>query len=425
MNRNISALFLPISLAGLVLMHCSNPSEPDDVNYSALPRQLTPEEIELAASADRFGLKLFREVVQQDADKNIFVSPLSVSMALGMTANGAADSTLAAMRTTLELADLDEGESNVAYQSLIELLTGADPKVQFDIANSIWYRNIWTFNNDFLQRCQDYFEAVVQGLDFSDPGAADVINAWVKENTQGKIEEIVGKPIDPLTAMFLINALYFNGTWTYEFDPVDTEDDEFTRMDGSKVACRMMSQEADLLYLETGQFQAVDLPYGDGLFSMTVLLPKPEVNLDDLVADLTPENWSLWISGLDSHAVQLELPKIKLSYDLTMNDVLMALGMGVAFDPGQADFTRMLVEGEEYPGNLYIYQVKHKTFVQVDEEGTEAAAVTMVEIGFTSIGPNSIVMRVDRPFIFVIRERTSGTLLFMGKIVEPVWEETS
>ncbi|MBA7691412.1 hypothetical protein ES703_99955 [subsurface metagenome] len=329
------------------------------------------------------------------------------------------------MRATLELADLTEDESNTAYQSLIELLTGADPQVRFDIANSIWYRDIWTFSSDFLQRCRDYFEAVVQGLDFSDPGAADVINAWVKENTQGKIEEIVDKPINPLTAMFLINALYFKGTWTYEFDPEDTEEDEFTRLDGSKVPCRMMSQEADLLYLATDQFQAVDLPYGNGLFSMTILLPRSDVHINDLITGLTPESWESWISELDTHAVQLELPKIKLAYGLKMNDVLKALGIGVAFDGGQANFSRMLVEGAEYPGNLFIDKVKHKTFVQMDEEGTEAAAVTMVEMAFTSIGPSSLIMRVDRPFVFVIRERTSGALLFMGKIVEPVWEETS
>ncbi|MFB0516913.1 MAG: serpin family protein [Candidatus Neomarinimicrobiota bacterium] len=415
--RLITVLAIP-ALLGLTCQRM--PTEPQP---SVLPRALTPEEVQLVESSDRFGLKLFREVVCQDAGKNIFISPLSVSMALGMTANGAADSTLAAMRATLDLSDMTEEESNAAYQSLIELLTDADPKVQFDIANSIWYRNIWTFNEDFLVRCRDYFEAVVQGLDFSDPAAADVINAWVKENTNGKIEEIVDKPIDPLTAMFLINALYFKGTWTYEFDPEDTKADEFTRWDGSKVVCRMMSQETDLLYYSNDEFQMVDLPYGDGLFSMTVLLPKPDVHVDSLIAYITPDDWQSWISALDTHAVQLELPKLKLKYDLLMNSILQALGMGVAFDMCQADFSRMLVEGAAYPGNLYIEKVKHKTFVQVDEEGTEAAAVTMVEMGFTSIGPSSILVRVDRPFVFVIRERTSGALLFMGKIVEPEWEE--
>ncbi len=410
MNKRIYYLSTLVLLAGIGIMHCSGPTEPE---YSVLPRALTPEEIELAQSSDRFGLKLFREVVRQDADNNIFISPLSVSMALGITANGAAEATLDSMRATLGLAGLTEAESNAAYQSLIELLTGADPQVQFDIANSIWYRDIWTFNDDFLQRCRDYFDAVVRGLDFSKSAAADTINAWVDENTNGKIEKIVEKPIDPYTVMFLINALYFKGTWTYEFDPENTRDDEFILSDGSRTECQMMNQEADFLYLQTEHFQAVDLPYGDGLFSMTVLLPRSEVHVDSVIALMTPENWSAWTSSFDTTNIYLGLPKFTLEYELLMNDVLKALGMNIAFS-GSADFTRMYG-----PGGLFINDVKHKTFVRVDEEGTEAAAVTSVSMGAVSAPPSMII---NRPFVFVIRERTSGALLFMGKIVEPVWE---
>ncbi|MBA7599543.1 MAG: serpin family protein [Calditrichaeota bacterium] len=415
MTRRIFAFSLPVLLAGLVLVCCSGPSEPGGADYSVLPRQLTPEEIELAQSSDRFGLKLFRETVRQDADKNIFISPLSVSMALGMTANGAAGSTLDSMRTTLELAGLTEEESNAAYQSLIELLAGADPQVQFDIANSIWYLSGEPVLADFVQRSRDYFEAVVQGLDFSDPAAADTINAWVKENTEGRIEEIVDKPIAKGVVMFLLNALYFKGTWTYEFDPQKTRDDQFNLLDGSRVDCRMMEQRSKYPYLVTDQFQAVDLPYSDGLFSMTIFLPRSTVHVDSLIAQFTPENWQDWISSLAPDSGDIQLPKFKLKYMLKMNDVLKALGMGIAFDPG-ADFTRMF-QG----GGVWIDKVKHKTFVQVDEEGTEASAVTVV-VMIKSAG-SGFYMRVDRPFVFVIRERTSGALLFMGKIVEPLWEE--
>ncbi len=412
-----SSLFIPILILAAWLA-CDQSTGPSGADYSVLPRALTPEEIELAQSSDRFGLKLFRDVVRQDANKNVFISPLSVSMALGMTANGAAGTTLDAMRATLELSGLTEPESNAAYNSLIQLLLEADPKVQFDLANSIWYRDIWTFNSDFLKRCRDYFEAVVQGLDFSDPAAADIINAWVNENTQGKIKEIVDKPIDPLTAMFLINALYFKGTWTYEFDPEDTQDDEFHLLDGLTLPCRMMEQRSKYPYLVTDQFQAVDLPYSDGLFSMTILLPQPDVHVDSLIAQFTLENWQLWINSLAPDSGNIQLPKFTLEYELKMNDVLKTLGMGIAFDPG-ADFSRMF-QG----GGVWIDKVKHKTFVQVDEEGTEAAAVTVVIMIRSGSGsPTGFTMRIDRPFVFVIRERTSGALLFMGKIAEPVWEE--
>ena len=408
----ISAVGIGVILGGL---RCSGPTESDEPGYAVLPRALTAEEIQLAESSDRFGLKLFREVVRQQPDSNIFISPLSVSMALGMTATGAALSTLDSMRATLELADLTEEESNAAYQSLIELLAGADPQVQFDIANSIWYRQGESVLSDFVQRCRDYFDAVVQGLDFNDPAAADTINAWVKDNTQGKIEEIVVKPIDPDIVMFLINALYFKGTWTYEFDPGETKAGEFTLPDGSRKSCQLMAQENKFSYYSNDLFQAVDLPYGDSLFSMTVLLPSTDVHVDSIIFQMTPVNWSAWIAGLDTAKGRLELPKFKLEYGRKLNTLLKALGMGIAFDPG-ADFTRMF-QG----GGVWIDKVKHKIFVQVDEEGTEASAVTVVVM--IRSADSGFYMRVDRPFVFVIRERTSGALLFMGKIVEPVWDE--
>ncbi|MFC1483811.1 serpin family protein [Candidatus Neomarinimicrobiota bacterium] len=422
----MAKLRIPIVMVilGFLAGTCQSPTATDP-QPKILPRDLTSDELELVSSSDQFGLKLFREIVRQQPDTNIFISPLSVSMALGMTANGAATTTLEAMRSTLELGDLTEEESNAAYESLIELLTTADQEVRFDIANSIWYRDQWSFNADFLQRCRDYFEAVIQGIDFSDPAAADIINAWVKENTNGKIEEIVGKPINPFAVMFLINALYYKGTWTYEFDPEGTVDDQFTLSDGSHVPCRMMMQEADLLYHETETFQAIDLPYGDGIFSMTILLPKPGISVDTMITALNPGEWASWISQLDTHGVLVELPRFKFRYELVLNETLNALGMGIAFSNLQADFSRMLVEADVTIGNIYIGMVKHKTFVQVDEEGTEAAAVTAVVVGVTSEDPGDglIHMRIDRPFAFVIRERTSGALLFMGKIVHPVWEE--
>lgn len=211
----------------------SNPFTPDI-------RELTQAEKGLVEADNKFGLKLFKEVVfEEDTDKNILISPLSVSMALGMTYNGANGSTEEAMRTTLELSDLTLEEINESYKSLIEYLVGLDPEVEFDIANSIWYRQGWTFEEDFLGRCETYFNALVNGLDFNDPNAKDIINDWVSENTNGKIEEIVDY-IDPLDVMFLINAIYFNGTWTYEFDENLTQEDMFNLLDGSQISCEMM-----------------------------------------------------------------------------------------------------------------------------------------------------------------------------------------
>ncbi len=398
-------------LFGLLFVQCSKST---DNSGSGFYRELTMPEKSLIESDNTFGFNLFKEIVSwEDSEKNIFISPLSVSMALGMTYQGAGGTTQDDMRKTLKLSGLSEIEIREAYKSLIELLTHLDPKVQFDIANSIWFRKGWAFEEDFLAQCDTYFNAEIAGLNFNDPASVDIINAWVFDNTNGRIEEIVDL-IDSTTVMFLINAIYFLGTWTYEFDKDETIDGIFTLPDSSTKPCKMMVQENKFLYYSNHDFQAIDLPYGDGYFSMTILLPRYHIHIDSLIAKLNNDNWNLWISRFSKQEGTLILPKFKLKYEIKLNDVLKALGMEIAFNPRLADFTRM------YPERiLFISKVKHKTFVKVDEEGTEAAAVTSVEISYTSTG---FTIRLDRPFIFVIRENHSQTILFMGKIVEPEWE---
>jgi serine protease inhibitor len=402
---------LLVLIIGIALLQCSR--NPVSVSKDKeIPIDLTSAEKKLVESDNKFGLKLFREIVKEEKDKNIFISPLSVSMALGMTYNGANGQTQEAMQKTLELEGLTLQEVNESYKHLIELLTQLDPKVQFQIANSIWYRQGLTFEQEFINLNKKYFNAIVSGLDFNQPDAANIINAWVNQNTNGRIEEIVDNPIDPQIVMFLINAIYFKGIWTYQFDPKLTTNELFHLPNGSNTPCKMMKQEADFQYLENSDFQAIDLPYGDGDFSMTIFLPSLQKDIDSLISEFNPENWNQWINSFYEQHLTLQFPKFTLEYEIKLNDVLKALGMAIAFDPDQADFTR-LYKG---PWNLFISKVKHKTFVEVNEEGTEAAAVTSVEVGITSVGD---VMRVDRPFVFVIRENQSQTVLFIGKIVEP------
>ena len=372
-------------------------------------------EKQIVESDNRFGFKLFKEVVKQEKDNNVFISPLSVAMALAMTYNGASGETQKAMQQTLELNGLILEEVNESYEDLIELLTSLDPKVRFQIANSIWHRLGVPFKSQFIDLCKKHFTALVTGLDFEDPETAKTINAWVDENTNGKIKEIVDSPIDPAMVMFLINAIYFKGTWTYQFDEKQTRDDLFTLPDGSKKPCKMMKREGVFRYLADSDFQAIDLPYGDGDFSMTVFLPDPKKDIDSLIAEFNQENWNKWVNLFSEEQLTLQLPRFTLEYEIKLNDILTGLGMGIAFDAAQADLTKMY----EGPERVYIDQVKHKTFVEVNEEGTEAAAVTSVGIAITSVG---LWMRVDRPFIFVIRENQSQTILFVGKIVDPGYE---
>lgn len=407
-RRRLSAALWLLIPAALVLHGCEllpAEDEPRDV------RALTTSEQQIVDSDNRFGFNLFRALSADEGSNNVFISPLSVSVALGMTLNGADGETYEAMRKTLELNGLSETEINESYRSLIELLRGLDPKVVFEIANSIWYKQGFQVEQDFLDVNKDYFDSEVQELDFDDPEAIDVINGWVDEKTHGKIEEIL-EEIDPNHVMFLINAIYFNGTWTYEFDKEDTQDRPFTNAEGERTDVPMMAQQAELAYFETDRFQAVDLPYGDSLYSMSVILPREGEDLEALVDGLDQETWDDWTRRFETTDVSLRLPRFKLEYEKKLNDILGAMGMDIAFDGARADFTRI-----RRSGGLWIDYVKHKSFVEVDEEGTEAAAVTVVAIIERTAGSSTVTMHVDRPFLFFIREQHSGTILFAGKVV--------
>lgn len=374
------------------------------------PRDLTAAEKQLVASDNRFGLKLFREIVAAEGEKNIFVSPLSVAMALGMTYNGANGATREAMQSTLELQGMSLEEVNESYRSVIDLLRGLDPKVTFQIANSIWHRQGFEVEPAFVNLNKTYFDAIVRALDFADPQAVVTINDWVNENTNGKIKSIIDR-IPERTVMYLINAIYFKGTWKLRFNPEKTTAQPFHLTDGSVKSCQMMAMpETNIAYLWTKEFSAIDLKYGDGDYSMTILLPHWNMTIDSVMAQLTDENWQIWLGEFRLRNWALQIPKFEIEYEKSLKEVLSAMGMGVAFTDS-ADF-RVINRA----GNLLITEVKHKTYVKVDEEGTEAAAVTSVGVGVTSGPP---LFMVDRPFLFVIHENQSGTILFIGKIVDP------
>ncbi|UCG87709.1 MAG: serpin family protein [Gemmatimonadota bacterium] len=377
-----------------------------------LPRQLSVAEGKLIEADNRFAFNLFRAVDDLEGDNNVFISPLSVAMALGMAYNGADGNTQQAMQQTLELAGMSVQEVNEAYRDLIGLLRNLDPRVEFLLANSIWYRDTWTFEQEFIDINRQYFDAEVAALDFTSPAAAPTINGWVSNATHGRIAGIVPDPVPNDIVMYLINAIYFKGDWTYQFDKSRTRGAPFDLPDGSQTTVDMMSHEADV---EVGVNWSAgvhvgDLPYGGEAYSMTILLPPTATQIDSLVDQLTQENWSEWVGQIHTEEIHVSIPKFTLEYEIKLNDALTALGMGIAFSD-TADFTRMYA-----PGEIFISEVKHKTFVDVNEEGTEAAAATSVGMAPTSM-PLSFI--VDRPFVFVIRERLSGTILFMGKVVDP------
>jgi serpin B len=364
----------------------------------------------------KFGFNLFNEIRKTEQDKNIFISPFSVSIALAMTLNGASGETEQAMTDTLQLQGLDSESINTGYAGLRQILLTSDPKVTLTIANSLWARQEFSFKPDFLQRNTQFFGAEISTLDFNDPSASKTINQWVDTNTNGKIQKIVGDQIDPITVLFLINAIYFKGTWQKEFDPSKTREGPFHLANGDEKQVPMMRQQRWYPYYREENFQAISLAYGDGQMSMYIFLPDRESDLNIFLENLNAESWENWMSQFHEQDVSLVMPKFKLEYGKTLNDPLKALGMGVAFDPELADFSRMA--SLEF-GNLYIEKVVHKTFVEVNEEGTEAAAATSVEVGVKSVPPPPISFSVDRPFFFAIRDNETKTVLFMGIVVEP------
>lgn len=393
----------------LCLLACSNestgPESPTPV------RAATSGERAVLRANTGFGFTLFRTTAAVATDENLFLSPLSVSMALGMTANGAAGETAQAMRLALAQQGLSSTEINQSYRSLIDLLRGTDPRVRFDIANGIWNRTGFVPEQAFIDSNRFYFDADVRTLDFSRADAADIINAWVSQKTQGKIPAIVAPPIPPLTVMYLINAMYFKGTWATQFDPARTRDDVFKAPGDRDIPVKMMNGNADIRYLKDQLAEVVDLPYGWDRYSMAILLPRPDVTLATLRDALRPAQWQTWQEAMHETAMDLQIPRFTMEYETSLNDILASMGMGIAFDPSHADFSGISRQME-----LFISQVKHKTFVQVNEEGTEAAAATSVEIGTTSVPQ---VFRVDRPFVFVIHERNTGAILFIGQVTAP------
>ncbi len=382
---------------------------------TGLPRDLSVAEQALIAADNTFGLKLFRAIRDAEpAGDNIFISPLSVAMALGMTYNGAAGTTQEAMQATLELQNLSLQEVNESYRGVIDLLADLDPSVEFLLANSIWYRQGFPVEADFLDLNRTYFDAEVRPLDFASPNAAPTINGWVDQKTRGRIKEIVEAPIPTDVVMYLINAIYFKGSWTSQFDKDLTTRAPFTLADGSQKNVEMMStgEEIAVKVYFGSDVTVLDLPYGGKAYSMTIVVPTGTGDIGALVASLNDQRWRTWIGGLSKAGYVVVMPKFTLEYELEMKEVLSALGMGIAFQPVEADFTRI----NPTPELLYLSKVKHKSFVDVNEEGTEAAAVTSVEVRVVSLPPTLVI---DRPFLFAIRERFSGTLLFLGLMMDP------
>jgi serine protease inhibitor len=408
----VSLLFLAL----FAVTSCGKMDPVDPVAKEPKKIELNKKSAEILQADRQFAFELFREVHAISGEDNLMISPLSTSYALGMTYNGSAGDTKEAFSQVLHFDGLTDQEVNESYQDLMTQLVGLDDRVQFSIANSIWYKQGYNVLEAFIATNREYFDAAVEELDFSDPAAVDIINGWIEEKTNDKIRDMLDYiPSDAV--MYLINAIYFNATWKYQFDPGETFEENFLLEGGGLHRCDFMQVEGGFNYTRQEDFTAVELPYGDSAFSMVVLLPEPGVTVAELVEALDAESWDSWFASPHPANVLIQLPKFKYGFKSLLNDPLTDLGLGIAFNEG-ADFTHITPGG-----GIFISRVIHQTFIDVNEEGTEAAAATIVEMRETSIPAGPVPFRADKPFFYVIRENSTGAILFMGKVGKPEYGE--
>jgi len=385
---------------------------PGSAGKPRAPQRLDPA---FLRAVNEFALELTVQLGRQDAGQNVFLSPANVAIALAMTANGARGETLQSMLSALNLNTLDLETVNSNFAALQALLVRDEPGATIAIANALWARAGVAFNADFLQRTQRFYDARVEALDFDQPDAPKTINEWVRRQTNDKIPAVVER-IPEEIILLLMSAIYFNGKWETPFNPEFTQDRPFYLLNGTTKELPTMYRSDDFEYLKGDGFQAVRLPYAGGGVRMVIILPDADRTLAQLTDQLSIENWESWREQFSVKEGQLYLPRFTTRYDAQLNEALKAMGMATAFDGGRADFSGM----RPIPPNVFISQVRHVAYVDVNEAGTEAAAVTSVEMGITSAMPTeTFLMQVDRPFFFAIEETSTGSILFTGLITEP------
>ncbi|HPE74864.1 MAG TPA: serpin family protein [Draconibacterium sp.] len=381
---------------------------------------LDEKSAQLIEADNTFGLEIFQKIRENSAEENIMISPLSISVALAMAYNGADNATKTEMEKTLKLFGLTPEEINASYKQLIEALQSVDEKVVFELANAIFYKNGFAVKPDFLNINGNNYDAEVSSLDFNSPSAVETINNWVATKTHDKILSIIDQ-LNPDDRMVLLNAVYFNGIWTTEFEKEGTKLHNFTKNNGESIEVPMMNKEDKLEYISNSLFKAVKLPYGKGQYNMIVMLPAEDKNSQNIIDALSADNLTKWENEFktEDHVV-VTMPRFKFSFETSLNEVLNEMGMQKAFS-GQADFSKITDQED-----LFISSVRHKSFIDVNENGTEAAAVTSITFTTTSAGPGDTVQKiyftVDKPFVFAITEKDTGAILFMGEVQNPEYE---
>ncbi|MBN1926157.1 MAG: serpin family protein [Prolixibacteraceae bacterium] len=400
-------------ITALILLLATNSCEKSD---DIIPKEidLDLKSKQLVEADNEFGIDIFKKILTEE-DENFTISPLSISLALAMTYNGAEGETKTAMEEAMRLSGLTTDEINQSYQSLVAALLEVDPKVTLETAQSIWYRMGYNVLDSFKEVNETYYDAEVNELDFGRSDAKDIINGWIEDKTHDKIKNMISE-VNNQYVMFLINAIYFNGEWSHKFDKKDTYKGSFFQEDGNIIEVDIMAKTDSVNYQSNELFSAIEMPYGQGNFNMVVLLPNGDKTCNDIAGELTPESWKQWMDAFNPVSeLEIMFPKFKAEYKIKLNDILSYMGMGIAFGGG-ADFS-----GINGYGGIWIDYVQHNTFIDVSEKGTEAAAATVVAMLETAM-PSSPQFHANRPFIYAITEKETGAILFVGRINEPTYK---
>ena len=385
---------------------------------AARAESLPPDTLDLATRNTAFALNLYGEL--KSSGDNLFFSPYSISTALAMTYGGARGETASQMAGALQLAGLPASRVHAAFGGLRTVMDSISDRgnVRLSVANAIWPQKGFPFLKDYLGLLKQDYGSTITPLDYAaDPAAsAQVINEWVDGQTQHKITGLIGpKSLNPNTRLLLVNAIYFMGHWSSPFKAEDTFLGTFHLSASRDVKHQMMHQTANFAYAETPDLKIVELPYDGAEISMVVLLPRSVDGIRDLENSLNTGRLAGWIGSLQETRISLQLPKFTQTTTFSLTSTLKEMGMPLAFDP-KADFS-----GMDGPlGGLFISDVVHKAYVRVDEAGTEAAAATAVEMEFAMMRQDPIPeFTADHPFLFLLRQRSTGTILFMGRVMEP------
>lgn len=411
MRKNIiktAAVLIALQLLGLSCSKTEDelPTEPVQIN-------VTTDQKGLIESGNSFSFDIFSEVLKSSEEgTNIVISPLSISVALSMTLNGANGATRDSMLKTLRLEGVSPESINSTYRELTKALLSVDKRILISIANSVWTEDDFVVKQAFKDILTNYYDAESGSFDINNPSAPDEINSWIEEKTNGLIKKMISQ-LDDNTVMLLINAIYFKGKWKLEFDASKTTESSFYRQNGDPVIVPMMKQTETFRAYAGDGFIMAELPYGQGNYVMDVLIAETNTDVDNLESKLNVINFTTWINKLSEQKVELSFPRFKYGFKKELKDVLTDMGMGLAFSRENADLSNI---SDIY--DLYISFVTHQAFIETNEEGTEAAAATVVGVGTTSY-PSHLVLNLDHPFLYIIRETTTNSIIFMGKVADP------